>query len=83
MKEFIIFKNTKPSDNVKAPTHRVMATIGNELVEIGGGWSRESKTGNKFLSIRLKDIYKDKNGYFIGIDRAVEKVSDSEAIEGF
>ena len=71
MQEFIIFKNTKPNDNPKAPTHRVMATINNELVEIGGGWSRESKTGNKFLSIRLKSPYKDKNGYSIKYTQAL------------
>jgi len=64
-KEFIIFKNTKPSDNVKAPTHRVMATINNTLTEIGAGWSREGKNGNKFLSIRLKSPYQDKAGYII------------------
>ena len=65
MKEFIIFKNTKQGENPKAPTHRVMATINNTLTEIGAGWSREGKNGNKFLSIRLKSPYQDKAGYII------------------
>jgi uncharacterized protein (DUF736 family) len=65
MKEFIIFRNTKQGDNPKAPTHRVMATINNTLTEIGAGWSREGKNGNKFLSIRLKSPYQDKAGFVI------------------
>lgn len=76
IKEFVIFRNTKQSDNPKAPTHRVMAKIGDTLVEIGAGWSRE-KNGNKYLSCKLRDIYKDhtddlksRNGYNISIDRA-------------
>lgn len=77
IKEFVIFRNTKQSDNPKAPTHRVMATINNTLTEIGAGWSREGKNGNKYLSCKLRDIYKDhtddsksRNGYNISIDRA-------------
>lgn len=83
MQEFIIFKNTKPNDNPKAPTHRVMATINNELVEIGGGWSRESKTGNKFLSIRLKSPYKDKNGYSIKIEKPDEEDNEEPPLDTF
>jgi len=73
MKEFIIFRN-KPSDNPKAPTHRIMAKIGDTLTEIGAGWQKE-KNGNKYLSCKLRDIYKDhtdssksRNGYSISID---------------
>lgn len=80
MQEFIIFKNTKQSDNPKAPTHRVMATIDNTLVEIGAGWSRESKSGNKFLSIRLKSPYEDKAGYSIKIDKGED---NEENLGGF
>jgi hypothetical protein len=60
IKEFVIFKNTKPSENPKAPTHRIMAKLnGEDLVEIGAGWSKESKSGNKFLSCRLQNVWVD------------------------
>lgn len=60
IKEFIIFKNTKESKNPKAPTHRIMAKVdGEELIEIGAGWSKESKSGNKYLSCRLQNVWVD------------------------
>lgn len=67
IKEFVIFKNSK-QDNPKAPTHRVMARVDQDLVEVGAGWARESKTGNKFLSIKLKDPYQDKKGFYLEIE---------------
>lgn len=62
MKEFIIFKNNQVK-NEKSPTHKMMAKINNELVEIGACWSREGKNGNKFLSCKLSSAYvnKEKN----------------------
>lgn len=60
IKEFIIFRNTKETTNPKAPTHRIMAKVnGDDLVEIGAGWAKESKSGNKFLSCRLQNVWVD------------------------
>lgn len=73
-KEFIIFKNTKGSENPKAPTHRIMARIDDTLTEVGAGWQKE-KNGNKYLSCKLRDNYKDhtdesksRKGFHLGID---------------
>lgn len=60
IKEFVIFKNTKESKNPKAPTHRIMAKLnGEDLVEVGAAWAKESKNGNKFLSCRLQNVWVD------------------------
>jgi len=55
-KNFSIFK-TKASDNPKAPSHRINMKIGEEYVEIGGCWTKETSKGDKFLSCKLQDVY--------------------------
>lgn len=70
-KNFAIFK-TKANDNPKAPSHRINMKIGEEFVEIGACWTKETSKGDKFLSCKLSDVYvneadrtKSKKGYGI------------------
>ena len=57
-KNFSIFKN-KPSENEKAPTHRISMKVGDEYISIGACWSKQSNNGEKYLSCKLQDIYVD------------------------
>lgn len=57
MKNFSIFKN-KPSDNEKLPTHTISMKIGEEYVNIGACWTKDSTNG-KFLSCKLSDAWVD------------------------
>lgn len=79
IKEIMIFKS-KPSDNPKAPSHRVMARIGDDLVSVGGAWTNESKKdGSKYLTVKFQNAYKDhtdesksRKGFHIAVDGAVK-----------
>lgn len=57
-KNFSIFKN-KQSDNPKSPTHSISMKVGEEYVKVGSCWTKESKSGDKFLSCSLQDAYVD------------------------
>ena|SRR3990167_11376091 len=58
IKNFSIFRN-KQSDNEKAPTHRISLKVGEQYVDGGALWTKESKNGDKFLSGKLADIFVD------------------------
>jgi uncharacterized protein (DUF736 family) len=90
IKEIMIFRS-KPSDNPKAPSHRVMARVGDTLVELGAAWTQESKKdGSKYLSVKLRDEYKDhtdaqksRKGWHIEEDGKKEEVDETEGLDIF
>lgn len=58
IKNFSIFKN-KPSDNEKAPTHKMSTKLGDNFIEIGSCWTKTTQKGDKFLSAQLAKVYVD------------------------
>lgn len=65
---FSIFKVTdKKKDN--HPDYKLSTKIGDEYVEIGGGWIKDFK-GGKFISCKLSTPYEARNGYHIEVDLA-------------
>lgn len=83
IKTFSIFK-AKKSDNEKAPTHRINTKIGEEYVEIGACWTKESKGGEKYLSCKLQDVWVDhtdrtktRKGYAIVDEKLIQGYPDS------
>ena len=63
IKSFSCFKvNEKENDN--QPDYRLSAKIGEDYVDIGAGWIKESKNG-KYISFKLRDVYREKDGYVI------------------
>ncbi|MEI6532473.1 MAG: DUF736 family protein [Candidatus Roizmanbacteria bacterium] len=58
IKNFSIFR-VKEQKNDKSPTHRLSCKIGEEYISIGSAWTKETKTGDKFLSVKLSDIFTD------------------------
>lgn len=58
LKSFSIFK-ARESDNEKAPTHKLSAKIGEEFVDIGSAWTKDSKKGDKYLSVQLAKAWVD------------------------
>lgn len=59
IKNFSIFKYKKPKAGENAPTHGITAKIGNEFVEIGACWKKETKNGDKYLSCSLQKAWVD------------------------
>ena len=64
MKYFNIFKNTKKTEGSTAPDYRISVNIGTkeapENVECGGCWLKDMKSGGKYFSCKLSDLYVDK-----------------------
>lgn len=58
-KNFTIFK-AKPSENEKLPTHAISMKIGEEYVNVGGCWTKDSTNG-KYLSGKLADAWVSTN----------------------
>jgi hypothetical protein len=59
IKNFSIFKYKKPRTGDKAPTHGISTKIGDEFVEIGACWTKESSNGDKYLSCALQKAWVD------------------------
>lgn len=59
IKSFFVFKNDKATG--KAPSHKIMAKIGEEFVEAGAGWTKEGRNG-KFISAQLSKEWKSDDG---------------------
>lgn len=59
IKNFSIFKYKKPKTGDKAPTHSITTKIGEEFVEIGACWTKETSTGDKYLSCALQKAWVD------------------------
>lgn len=49
-----LFKNTKKEKD-NQPDWRLTMKSGEEFIDVGGGWNKESKTGVKFVSLKLDD----------------------------
>jgi len=65
-KSFTIFKNTKKKPDSKEPDFNLMMQLETkEYVNIGGGWSRKSKSGTNFISCLLSKQYQDRMGYHL------------------
>jgi hypothetical protein len=64
MKYFNIFKNTSKKEGSTAPDYRISVNIGTkenpENVEAGGCWLKDMKSGGKYFSCKLSDLYVDK-----------------------
>ncbi len=83
IKEIMIFKS-KPNDNPKAPSHRVMARVGDDLVSVGGAWTNESKKdGSRYLTVKFQEPYKDhtdasksRKGFHVAVDGAKVELED-------
>jgi uncharacterized protein (DUF736 family) len=79
MKQFLIFKNDKKND--KEPDYRLSAKIGESFVEIGAGWIKDGKNGNKFISCQFSKPFKDRKGYHIEEDIDTEVEINPDNIE--
>ena len=83
IKHFSIFKN-KEVKNDKMPTHSISTKIGEEFVNIGACWTKDSK-GGKYLSCKLQDVYVDhtdrtkiKKGFAIVEEKVGKQDEDNE-----
>lgn len=60
----MLFVNEKTKET--QPDYKVRAKIGDEFVDAGAGWRKESAKGTKYLSVSLdiealQKLYKEKN----------------------
>jgi uncharacterized protein (DUF736 family) len=68
---FSCFKvSEKKSD--QSPDYTLSAKVGEQYVNIGAGWIKESK-GTKYISFKLSDPYMDKPGFTITMSDVPEK----------
>lgn len=83
IKNFSIFKNNDHDGDEKKPTHYLSAKIGEDFQRIGVAWTKEGKTGVKYLSCSLDKPYKDKPGYTIEVElpQPVKNNADKEGHE--
>lgn len=58
IKSLSIFKNKKVESD-KAPSHKLSGRIGESFVDLGSAWTKETKTGDKFLSVQLSKAWVD------------------------
>ena len=71
-KAFTIFKNTKKKGE-KEPDFNLMMKVGEDFVNIGGGWSRKSKSGTNFISCLLSKPYQDRKGFHLMPDEQTQE----------
>lgn len=64
MKNFILQKN-KFKDTDQKPDYRLVAKEGDDFVEIGGGWKKQDKNGDVYVSCTLSKTHGEKKGYKI------------------
>lgn len=70
IRNFAIFKNNdKKSD--KQPDYTISVKVGEKYVTAGGAWLKEGKSG-KFFSCKLSETYKERMGFFVGVEEAKE-----------
>lgn len=79
-KNFSIFRS-KPSDNEKAPTHRISSKDGEVFLDVGACWTKDTAKGDKFLSCSLNNIYVDhtdktmsRDGFVIVLEKDLNKL---------
>jgi len=91
IKNFVIQKNNQKKSN-KAPDRVIKTKIGEEWVEIAGGWIRKDKNQNDFVSCLMsktwvdsKDNTKRREGYVIAakseISRLCAKAGEEDPFE--
>lgn len=68
MKNFSCFKVTEKK-NEKEPDYRLTMKVGEEFVDIGAGWIKESAKGTKYISFALSKPFKDRKGYHFEEDK--------------
>lgn len=79
IKNFSIFKVTDKKNETQ-PDYRISAKVGENFVEIGAGWIKESN-GGKYISCKLSDKYVDhtkgtkRDGFHIATDELKEIAS--------
>lgn len=59
-KNFSIFKNTHKKEGSTAPDYKMSTKVGEEFVECGACWLKDSPKGGKYFSCKLSDLYVDK-----------------------
>lgn len=83
IKNFALFKvKEKKSDN--SPDYELSTKIGDDFIQVGAGWIRESKKGTKFISIKLSEPFEKeyngkvikRDGYHLMPDEIDRKTSD-------
>lgn len=62
----MLFQNTKTKDT--QPDYVARAKVGEEFIDVGGGWKKESAKGTVYLSLSLdtnglKKVYNEKYGH--------------------
>lgn len=81
---FSIFKVTKDPNNTKLPDYRISIKVGDEFVEAGACWIKDSKSG-KYMSCKLSDPYLDKRKGFEIVEKVNKKAeplkTTPEAVE--
>jgi len=60
-KNFSCFKVTEKK-NDKSPDYRLSTKVGDEYVEIGAGWVKETEKG-KYISFALSKPFNDRKGW--------------------
>lgn len=71
MKNFSCFKVTEKK-NEKEPDYRLTAKVGDEFIEIGAGWIKESAKGTKYISFSLVKPYQGKKGWELTEEKEIE-----------
>lgn len=73
MKNFNCFKVIEKK-NAKEPDYKLSAKVGDEFVEIGAGWIKDTATGTKYISFSLAEPYQGKKGWQL-IEEKEEELS--------
>lgn len=60
----MIFKAEEKS-NDKSPDFKLVAKINDKFTNVGAGWSRKTKEGKPFISLKLSNPFKDFKGYHL------------------
>lgn len=80
IKNFSIFKKKK-TESDKAPTHSMSSKVGDEFMEIGSAWTKETSSGDKYLSAQLSKAYSKSDG--TAVRKSLVIVAEEELKELF
>lgn len=89
IKFFNVTQNNRKEKDTH-PDRNLSAKIGEEFVDIGGGWLKKNKNGATYLSIKLQDAWVDHNdssktrtGFSLVRDDELEKlVKELKSLRG-
>lgn len=78
MQNFSIFKTKKDATNTKLPDYRISIKVGDEFIDAGACWIKDSKNG-KYMSCKLNDPFLDKRKGFEIVEKKTQAVEKSPA----